>query len=578
MKYRFSELIDIDKTQALTDGFCDVAGIASAIIDLDGIVLISSRWQRICTDFHRVNPQALHRCIESDTRLANQLLKGNKYAIYKCRNGLADAATPIVVEGKHVANFFIGQFLTEPPDIEYFRKQAREFGFDETSYIEALSKVPIIPKERVEPILVFFSGFAEFSGEMGLRQIRQLKATDALRDRERQLAQIIEGTSIPTFVIDKQHTVTHWNRACENLTRVSATEMLGTKKQWSAFYPEERPVMADLVMNESAEGEIAKYYSGKHQKSAITEGAYEAENLFPDLGKNGKWLFFTAAPLKDHYGKVVGAIETLQDITDRKRAEKKLRRTVTNLERSNAELQQFAYVASHDLQEPLRMVSSYVQLLKHRYKGKLDSDADDFIAFAVDGALRMQTLINDLLTFSRVGTRGKPFEPIDCEAVLEQVLANLKLAIEESRAVITHDALPTVMADSSQLVQLIQNLIDNAIKFCSEETPRVHISVTRGSGVGNRRSKSTNYKPRTTNHKAWVFSVRDNGIGIDPEFHERIFTIFQRLHNREEYPGTGIGLAVCKKIVERHGGRMWVESEAGKGTTFFFTIRERIKS
>jgi light-regulated signal transduction histidine kinase (bacteriophytochrome) len=224
----------------------------------------------------------------------------------------------------------------------------------------------------------------------------------------------------------------------------------------------------------------------------------------------------------------------------------------------------------------------------------------DFIAFAVDGALRMQTLINDLLTYSRVGTRGKALEPTDCEAILEQVLANLKLAIEESGAVITHDALPTVMADSSQLVQLIQNLTDNAIKFRSEETPRVHISATRGSDIrgqrseagdqrseirdqkseiGDRESKSTNhelqttnYKLRTTNHKAWIFSVRDNGIGIDPEFFDRIFTIFQRLHNREDYPGTGTGLAVCKKIVERHGGRIWVESEPGKGTSFFFTI------
>ena len=223
------------------------------------------------------------------------------------------------------------------------------------------------------------------------------------------------------------------------------------------------------------------------------------------------------------------------------------------------------------------MVSSYVQLLARRYRGKLDSDADDFIAFAVDGALRMQTLINDLLTFSRVGTRGKPFEPVDCEAILEQVLANLKLAIEESGAVITHDTLPTVMADSSQLVQLIQNLIDNAIKFRGKETPHVHISTTRGSGIRDRESDSTNHKLQTTNHKTWMFSIRDNGIGIDPEFFDRIFTIFQRLHNQEEYPGTGIGLAVCKKIVGRHGGRIWVESEPGKGTVFFFTIPTKSK-
>jgi len=260
------------------------------------------------------------------------------------------------------------------------------------------------------------------------------------------------------------------------------------------------------------------------------------------------------------------SVGTLIDITERRRAEAKLKHTVADLERSNAELEQFAYVASHDLQEPLRMVSSYVQLLAQRYKGQLDADADDFIAYAVDGANRMQALINDLLTYSRVGTRGKPPEPTDCEAVLDQALANLQVAIEESGAVVTHDGLPTVMADDSQLVQLFQNLIDNGIKFRSEGPPRVHVSAKRlplpqaGEGRGGGGSE-------------WAFSVRDNGIGIDPEFFERIFIIFQRLHSREEHPGTGIGLAICKKIVERHGGDIWVESEPGKGSTFFFTMR-----
>ena len=258
--------------------------------------------------------------------------------------------------------------------------------------------------------------------------------------------------------------------------------------------------------------------------------------------------------LDEEKNKVLDKVEELEEqITRRETAEEALKRTVTDLRRSNAELEQFAYVASHDLQEPLRMVSSYMQLLSRRYAGKLDSDADDFIGFAVDGARRMQVLIQDLLVYSRVGTRGKPFEPTNCEDVLEQVLSNMEVAINESGAVVTHDPLPTVAADASQLAQIFQNLIGNAIKFQGEENPRVHVSAERKAGE-------------------WLFSVADNGIGIDPEFFERIFVIFQRLHGRGEYSGTGIGLAISRKIVERHGGRMWVESESGTGSTFYFTI------
>jgi PAS domain S-box-containing protein len=239
-------------------------------------------------------------------------------------------------------------------------------------------------------------------------------------------------------------------------------------------------------------------------------------------------------------------LASVVDISERKRAEAELRR-------SNAELEQFAYVASHDLQEPLRMVANYTQLLAKRYRGKLGSDADEFIHFAVDGALRMQQLIADLLAYSRVGTRGKPLAPTDCEAVLARALADLKLTVQQSGAVVTHDPLPTVLGDETQLGQLFQNLLANALKFHGPEAPRVHVSAE-------------------VNEADWRFTVRDNGIGIAPEHTERIFVIFQRLHTAAEYPGTGIGLAICKKIVERHGGRLWVESEPGKGTAFRFTI------
>ena len=242
-----------------------------------------------------------------------------------------------------------------------------------------------------------------------------------------------------------------------------------------------------------------------------------------------------------------------QDITDFKRAEEALLQRTGELKRSNTELEQFAYMASHDLQEPLRMVSSYVQLLARRYKGKLDADADEFIAFAVDGAKRMQGLINDMLAFSRVTTKGREFKPVEADAALKAALANLKAAIEESRANVTSDPLPVVNVDSGQLAQLFQNLIGNAIKFRGKEPPRIHVAVERRA-------------------KEWVFSVQDNGIGIEPRHLERVFVIFQRLHSAAEYPGTGIGLAICKRIAERHGGRLWVTSEPGVGSAFHFTI------
>jgi signal transduction histidine kinase len=228
--------------------------------------------------------------------------------------------------------------------------------------------------------------------------------------------------------------------------------------------------------------------------------------------------------------------------------------TEAALVRSNTELEQLAYVASHDMQEPLRMVASYLQLIAQRYKGRLDADADEFIGYAVDGAKRMQALINDLLAYSRVGTKARPFEPTDCAKVVETALANLRIAIADSRAEVTHGPLPEVMGDPTQLLQVFQNLIGNALKFHGEAPPRVRIEAEPLEGL-------------------WRFTVRDQGIGIAPEYHQRIFVLFQRLHGRSEYPGTGIGLAICKKIVERHGGTIGVESQPGAGSTFWFTLR-----
>ena len=248
-----------------------------------------------------------------------------------------------------------------------------------------------------------------------------------------------------------------------------------------------------------------------------------------------------------------GVLVFAEDISARKRADEELRRSHDELKRSNTELEQFAYVASHDLQEPLRMVSTYMQFIERRYKGQLDADADDFIGYAVDGAKRMRMLIRDLLEYSRVGTHGKTFGPVDCETLLDRVLNHLQLLIEDNGATVTHDQLPIVTGDGDQMARVFQNLINNALKFRTDDPPSIHITVE-------------------PNDNDWQFSVSDNGIGLEPQYADRIFVIFQRLHSNAEYPGTGIGLAICKKIVERHGGRIWVRSKQGEGATFIFTI------
>jgi PAS domain S-box-containing protein len=291
--------------------------------------------------------------------------------------------------------------------------------------------------------------------------------------------------------------------------------------------------------------------------ASVTKGSAERSDVALELcGRRKDGSEFPVEVMLSSLEIAGGVLVTtaIRDVSARKKIEAELHRNITELYRSNEELGQFAYVASHDLQEPLRMVASYTQLLSKRYKGRLDADADEFIAFAVDGANRMQRLIQDLLVYSRVGTKGKVLLDTSSEEALQAALMNLRGAIDESGAQVTHDPLPGVMADEMQLTQLFQNLVGNAIKYQRAGVPTVHVSAARSG------------------EEKWLFSVKDNGLGIDSRHFERIFGMFQRLHGRDEFAGTGIGLAICKKIVERHGGEIWVESEPGNGSTFRFAL------
>jgi PAS domain S-box-containing protein len=362
-----------------------------------------------------------------------------------------------------------------------------------------------------------------------------VRAEESLRESEERFRLLFQQAAVGIKRLDRQGRILEVNdKQCEILG-YSREELL--RMSLADFTHGEDLPIEQAELERLWAGEIASYHIEKRC-----------------LRKDGGliWVRVTSS-LPTGGGPAEWCISIVEDITLRKRAEEDLRRTADELGRSNRDLEQFAYVSSHDLQEPLRMVTGFMGLFQQKYQGQIDESADKYIHFAVDGAKRMQRLIEDLLTYSRVGSKGKEPAPTDAGEVVRGVLAGLGPSIEESKAEVSVGELPTVKADATQLAQVFQNLIANAVKFRGDGAPKIRVEARRGA-------------------EHWVFSVADNGIGIDPEFAPKVFVIFQRLHTKEKYPGTGIGLAICKKIVERHGGRIWVESQPGRGATFYFTI------
>jgi PAS domain S-box-containing protein len=374
-------------------------------------------------------------------------------------------------------------------------------------------------------------------GVMGVTRdiTERKKAEEALRESEERFRTLIENAQDGISIAEPDGTMRYVSPSTERILGFKPEELVG-KNVTEFLHPDD------------------VYNAFEPRPRLLGEPETLMSQIYRLRHKDGSWRVIEATNknlLEDP--KVRGIVSNFRDITERKEGEESLARYAAELMCSNKELEQFAFIASHDLQEPLRLMRIYVQLFAKRYQGKLDSDADEFVGYIVSSARRMQELIDGLLAYSLVVVPGKEVQEVDCEATLDRALGSLHTAVEESGVMVTHGSLPHVIGDGLQLEQLFQNLIDNAIKFRSEETPRIHVSAEEKAGE-------------------WIFSVQDNGIGIDPEFAERIFVVFKRLHREEDYPGAGVGLTLCRKIVERHNGRIWVESEAGKGATFRFTI------
>jgi PAS domain S-box-containing protein len=351
------------------------------------------------------------------------------------------------------------------------------------------------------------------------------------------LAAIVESSDDAIISKSLDGVVVSWNTAAERLFGYSAEEMIGQSNL--RLLPEDRHDEERLILARLRRGERIDHFETVRRT------------------KDGRLVdvSISISPVRDERGTIIGASKIARDITARKHSEAALARQAAELVRVNAELQQFAYIVSHDLSEPLRTISGFLGLLTRRVEGALDGESREFVDFAVEGAARMQQMLTDLLAYTRAGGPTLEVAVVDCEALLTQVLSGLQMAITDNQATITHDPLPTVRGDGTRLGQVLQNLIGNALKFCDKEPPRVHVSAQYKSGH-------------------WQFAVRDNGIGIDLTQTKRLFQVFQRLHPRGKYSGTGIGLAICKKIIEQHGGRIWVESQPGEGATFYFTIAE----
>lgn len=348
-------------------------------------------------------------------------------------------------------------------------------------------------------------------------------------------ANLLQNVSDAIIATDNEFRIQSWNKAAETIYGWQEAEVLGKTMG---------ELMIQVYQQSSREEMMAAFLSKAQWIGRVSQYRKDG-TLIPVLS--------SITAVKDQQGTIIGAVAVNRDITDQMEIEEALRERTRSLEVSNQDLAQFAYAASHDLQEPLRMITSYLQLVANRYKDQLDDEAQEFIGYAVDGAVRMRQLITDLLAYSRVGQKNQGFGQVSLAKILEQVFFNLEVQIQEANVVITHDPLPIITADKTQMLQLLQNLISNAIKFRRQESPKIHLSA---------RQEATN----------WIIQISDNGIGMEPRLTKKIFTIFQRLHTREEYPGTGIGLAICKKIVQNHRGEIWADSAPGIGSTFSFSI------
>jgi PAS domain S-box-containing protein len=530
VKYALTELLDIPTVQALLDSLDEINRLPSAVLDPEGNILTSTAWQDICTKFHRIDHKIVEKCIESDTRIKIRIGETSAPVIYHCPMGLIDAAIPIIIEGKHLGNVFIGQLFMEQADEAYFIEQARHYGFDECSYLTALRKVPICSEEQLRTNLAFISNLVQLLAEQGLKNKRQLEYERELEESKKKLKVIFDTSEAGIIVVSPLGIITFANRRMSEMFGTFLKELVGT--HYIDYVHESEKTIGSECMNQIIHGEKKSVELVRHF-----------------MRKDGTdfWGNLTGTRFENIDGSMRDQIIVISDITERKQAE-------IELVEKNIELERFTYTVSHDLKSPLVTICSFAGIIRQEIKeGNYDLALND-LEFIENAANKMTALLNDLLELSRIGKAMNAPARIDMNQLVKDVMTQVAGLLEHLKIEIFIDqSLPEVTGDYKRIDEVVQNLIENAIKYMGDQpTPRIEIGVRPDSNDT-------------------VFFVKDNGIGIDPKHHESIFGLFNKLNPKTQ--GTGVGLALVKRIIEVHGGRIWVNSE-GKdtGSCFFFTL------
>ena len=535
MKYKFSNLIDTEKSQRLLDSFCDAVGIAAAIIDLEGEVLVGSRWQEICTDFQRINERTCKKCIESDTQLANELQQGKHFSIYQCRNGLTDAASPIIIEGEHIANTFVGQFLLKTPDRDFFCQQAATYGFEETDYLDALSKVPIVMEEKLPAILNFLTTFTELLAIIGIDRLKQIDAAEALQESEEKYRTVLESNPDPVVVYDLEGRVTYLNPAFTRVFGWSSEEQIG--KKIDNFVPEgnwpETRMMIDKITV------LGENFSGLETRRYTKEG-----NIL-DISISGSCY-------RDQDGNVAASVINLRDITEQKRLEDQLQ----NAQRMES-IGTLAGGIAHNFNNLLMGILGHASLMLL----KTDPDHPNHkrlknIEKQVESGSK---LTSQLLGYAREGSYE--VKPISLNQLVNETSDTFGMTKKE---ITVHQELSeklySIKADQGQMEQVLLNLYVNA----TDAMPRGGDLFLKTNNVADKDMTGKPYKVKPGNYV--LLTVKDTGVGMDEETKERIFEPF--FTTKGLASGTGLGMASAYGIIKGHGGYIDVDSKKGEGTTF----------